>query len=189
MALFCATTLLFVRSLGYVEFGAARDVLLGGAVRRLLGARILLQNLDSALTAATTPNDCWVAIRDACRYLGFHHVRVHLLDEVYQEQLGVESGAAGWTLRIPLSQTDYVNCARRADCAITTTGIAAFADLLGTKLRAKLPALRPSASIDPEIAALVELLTVHGAEAPQGSVKAMSAAPAATTTYCLPSIK
>jgi len=31
----------------------------------------------------------------------------------------------------------------------------AFADLLANKLRAKLPSLRPSASIDPQIAALV----------------------------------
>jgi len=38
---------------------------------------------------------------------------------------------------------------------VATLGIAAFADLLANKLRAKLPSLRPSASIDPQIAALV----------------------------------
>src|SRR5436190_1256969 len=44
-ALFCASTCIFVRSLRYVEFKAARKVFLSGAVRRLLGAEIDLQNM------------------------------------------------------------------------------------------------------------------------------------------------
>ncbi len=185
LAVFCGATLLFVRSLRYVEFGVARQVLLGGPLRRLLGAHIHLRNLESSLTAASTPNDCWVAIRDACRHLGFHHVRVSLLGEVYQEQLEPAAEAVCWTVRIPVSDQDYVNCARRVECAVAATGVATFADLLGSKLRARLPALRPSASIDPQIAALAGRL----AEASYGSAKAINDAPAATTTYCLPSIE
>jgi hypothetical protein len=132
-----------------------RKFLLGGAVRRLLGAQIHLKNLESSLAAASTPNDCWLAICEACRYLGFHYVRIQLLGEVYQAQLAPGEGAASWTMRIPLSGQDYVNCARQANCAVKTSGIAAFADLLASTLRAKLPSLRPSASIDPQIAALV----------------------------------
>jgi UDP-GlcNAc:undecaprenyl-phosphate GlcNAc-1-phosphate transferase len=183
--LFCATTWIFVQSLGYVEFIVARKFFLGGAVRRLLGAHIHLQNLEASLAAAATPNDCWVAIRDASRHLGFHYVRIQLLGEVYQEQLAPGEGAACWTMRIPVSEQDYVNCARQADCAVETSGIAPFADLLGTKLRAKLASLRPSGSLDPQIAALVE----HVEQARHGSAKVMRAAPAATATYCLPSIK
>ena len=154
-ALFCAVTWLLVRSLDYVEFGVARKFLLAGTVRRLLGAHIYLQNLESSLVAATTPNDCWVAIRDACSQLGFHAVRVQLLGEVYQAQFAPGEAAASWTMRIPLSDRDYVNCSRQAGCAVAALGVAAFADLLASKLRAKLPTLRPSASIDPQIAALV----------------------------------
>jgi UDP-GlcNAc:undecaprenyl-phosphate GlcNAc-1-phosphate transferase len=153
-ALFCAAAWIFVRNLDYVEFGVARNFLLGGAVRRLLGAQIHLKNLESSLAAAATPNDCWVAICEACRYLGFHSVRIQLLGEVYQAQLAPGEGAASWTMRIPLSGQDYVNCARQANCTVKTLGIAAFADLLASKLGAKLPYLRPSASIDPQIAAL-----------------------------------
>src|SRR6266436_3409750 len=87
LALFCASIWIFVRSLGYVEFGVARKVFLGGTVRRLLGAHIHLVNLESSLAVASTPNDCWVAIRDACRHLGFHHVRLELLGESYDEQI------------------------------------------------------------------------------------------------------
>ncbi len=154
-ALFCVATWIFVARLGYVEFGVARKFFLGGAVRRLLGAHIHLQNLETSLAAAATPNDCWLAIRDACRHLGFHYVRVQLLGEVYEEQLARSAGEACWTMRIPVSQDDYVNCDRQADCAVALTGVAPFADLLGSKLRAKLSSLRPSGSIDPEIAALV----------------------------------
>jgi UDP-GlcNAc:undecaprenyl-phosphate/decaprenyl-phosphate GlcNAc-1-phosphate transferase len=179
LALFCGVTLIFVRSLGYVEFGVARDILLGGAVRRLLGAHIHLQNLETSLAAAATPNDCWLAIRDTCRHLGFHHVRIRLLGETYQEQIGPDDAANYWTMRIPLPEDDYVNCGRQVECAVETTGIATFAHLLGNKLRAKLPYLRPSASIDPQIAALVAHVDVPHVEkerSPIGAVPVLTAA-------------
>jgi len=173
LALFCSITWIFVRSLGYVEFGVARNVLLGGAVRRLFGAYIHLQNLETSLAAAATPNDCWLAIRDACRHLGFHHVRIRLLGETYQEQIAPGDAANCWTMRIPLSEDDYVSCARQVECAVETTGIAALAHLLGNKLPAKLPYLRPSASIDPQIAALAAHVDLAHVEKERASIPAM----------------
>jgi UDP-GlcNAc:undecaprenyl-phosphate GlcNAc-1-phosphate transferase len=155
LALFIAAIGIFVGSLGYVEFGVAGRVLLGGSVRRLVGARIHLRNLESSLITATTPNDCWLAIRDTCLHLGFHHIRICLLGETYQAQFRPSSTADCWTMRIPLSGGDYVNCAREVEGAAEITGAASFAHLLGTKMRAKLPSLRPSTSIDPQIAALI----------------------------------
>jgi UDP-GlcNAc:undecaprenyl-phosphate GlcNAc-1-phosphate transferase len=177
--LFSGVTWIFVRSLGYVEFGVALKLVLSGAVRRLLGAHIHLRNLETSLGAAATPNDCWLAIRDACRHLGFHYVRVQLLGEVYQEQLAPGEGAACWTMRIPVSETDYVNCARQADCAVATAGLAAFADLMVNKLAAKLPSLRPSASIDPQIAALATYLE----DSADGTVLVAVAGPRSLTNY------
>ena len=188
LALFCASIWIFVRSLGYVEFGVARKVFLGGTVRRLLGAHIHLVNLESSLAAASTPNDCWVAIRDACQHLGFHRVRLQLLGESYDEQIAPGSQIC-WTMRIPVSPDDYVNCDREIGCALETTGLAAFADLLGDRLRRKLVLLRPSASIDPQIAALAGHVAAAARQTGYGSAKVMRDAPAATATYCLPSIK
>ena len=156
LALFLTGACLFVGSLGYVEFGVAGRVLLGGSVRRLVGASIHLRNLESSLAEAATPNDCWMAIRDACRYLGFHQVRVCILGETYQENFRASGAADCWTMRVPLSDEDYVSCAREVECAVETAGIASFAHLLGNKMRARRAALRPSASIDPQIAALIE---------------------------------
>jgi len=155
LALFLLGAGIFVASLGYVEFGVAGRVLLGGSVRRLVGARIHLQNLEASLVSASTPNDCWLAIRDASLLLGFHHVRVHLLGETYHAQFRPTSPTSCWTMRIPLSSEDYVNCAREVDGIVESTGIGSFAHLLGGKMRAKLPTLRPSASLDPQVAALI----------------------------------
>jgi UDP-GlcNAc:undecaprenyl-phosphate GlcNAc-1-phosphate transferase len=165
LAVFGAGAWVFVSRLGYVEFGAARRALLGGAVRRLVGARIHLENLETALARASTPNDCWLAIRDACRQLGFHDVRLRLLGETYEERFGPDSEACSWTMRIPLTSGDYLNCAREVDSAGETAGIAAFADLIGQTLCGKLPALRPSDSIDPQIAALIERVEAEGRSA------------------------
>jgi UDP-GlcNAc:undecaprenyl-phosphate GlcNAc-1-phosphate transferase len=178
--LFCAVTWLLVRSLDYVEFGVARKFFLGGAVRRLLGAHIYMQNLESSLVAATTPNDCWVAIRDACQHLGFHNVRIQLLGEVYKAQFAPSEAADCWTMRIPLSEHDYVNCSREAGCKVAALGVAAFADLLAISLRAKLPSLRPSAGIDPQIAALVAHI--------EGNADGSILAPPATAAMRLPSL-
>jgi hypothetical protein len=158
LGLFLAGVWIFVGRLGYVEFGVARRVLLGGSVRRLVGARIHLRNLESAIEAAATPSDCWVAIREASRQLGFQHVRVSLRGEAYEQQFR-SNGEACWTLRIPLSERDYVNCAREVN-GHEAAGAAFFAHLLGSKLIPKLAALRPSAILDPEIAALARSLEI-----------------------------
>lgn len=170
LALFLAAAGIFVGSLGYVEFGVAGRVLLGGSVRRLVGARIHLRNLETSLVTAATPNDCWLAIRDASLHLGFHHVRVRLLGETYHAQFRPSSPTDCWTMRIPLSPDDYVNCSREVEGVAETTGIASFAHLLGDKMRAKLPSLRPSGSIDPQVAALIAHV-----EAAKGTGTALSA--------------
>jgi UDP-GlcNAc:undecaprenyl-phosphate GlcNAc-1-phosphate transferase len=183
LALFCASAWIFVRSLRYVEFGVVRKVLLGGALRRLLGAEIHLQNLESSLAAASTPNDCWIAIREACRQLGFHRVRLCLLGETYNEKLQPGSRTC-WTVTIPVSDHDYVKCERELGCEVETTGIASFADLLGATLRVRIGSLRASSSIDPQISALAG--HVEAAAARYGSASAARAVPA---TYCLPTVK
>ncbi|HTM51720.1 MAG TPA: MraY family glycosyltransferase [Bryobacteraceae bacterium] len=188
LALFILTAWVFVRSLRYVEFKVARKILLGGGVRRMLGAEIHLENLENALSAATTPNDCWMAIREACRHLAIHRVRVSLLGEIYEEQF-VPGKWSCWTIRIPVSDQDYVNCERALGCQIETIGIASLADLLGGALRARIPSLRPTGSIDPQIAALVAHSAGISREPDYGSVKVSMDAPAATATYCLPSME
>src|SRR5262249_55388905 len=191
--IFSVAAAIFVWNLEYGEFAAAKDVLLGGNLRRRIAFQIHLRNLERSLDLASTPNDCWLAIRDASRHLSFHHVRLNLLGEVYQAQFEPGLPANAWILRIPLSKDDYVTCAQRIGPGVAGPEASAFANILGTKLRNRRGSLRPSGMIDPELAALAERLALEQwprrTEAHQGSAKAMSAAPAATTTYCLQSIE
>src|SRR5207247_514333 len=99
----------------------------------------------------------------------------------------VEFGVAGrscWSVHIPVSDSDYVTCAREVGCTLETTGIACFADLLGSALRGKL--LRPSYSIDPQIAALVGRVQAAASGGGYG-VKTIRETPAAT--YLWPSVE
>ena len=68
-------------------------------------------------------------------------------------------------MRIPLSDQDYVNCSREVDGAGETTGIASFAHLICQTLRGRLEELRPSGSIEPQIAVLVERVEVEARKA------------------------
>jgi len=156
LASFIACAWIFVGRLEYVEFSVAGKVLSGGAVRRLVGAHIHLRNLDASLAGAGTPYDCWIALRETGRLLGFRQISVHLRGETYREQFRPAKELGCWSLRIPLSTEDYVSCDTEAERGYETAGTEAFAYLIGNQLRAKLPALRATGSLDSQIVALIE---------------------------------
>jgi len=155
-ALFFACVWLLVGRLGYVEFRVAGKVLFGGAVRRLVVAHIHLRNLEGALAGASTPYECWTAIREASRSLGFRQVCLHLLGETYHEQFRPGASSECWTVRVPLTEQDYVSFEREAGGVAETSGIASFMQLLGHRLRPRVPELRPSGTIEPQLATLID---------------------------------
>lgn len=154
LLLFCGVAWIGVRNLGYVEFGVARRVLLGGTLRRVMSAQIQLRHLEESIRSAATPNDCWVAIRDTAAAFGFASVEMRLAGEAYEARFG--PAAESWTLRIPLPEGGSIVCTRNAGASELAAGLAPFAETLLDTLRARLPRLRPSGSVDPEIAALAE---------------------------------
>ncbi|MGH9720031.1 MAG: MraY family glycosyltransferase [Bryobacteraceae bacterium] len=181
LILFCAVAWLGVSKLNYIEFGVAWRVLLGGTVRRVLSVQIRLHHLQNEVAKALTAGDCWLAIREAAPGFGFGRVKMRLLEESFEEQFGDWSATSSWTLRIPISDRDYVNLSGDVGATGQALDLAYFADALAKALQARRPELRATLSIDPQIAALAGSLAAYG------SVNVISEPPAATATYCLPS--
>lgn len=150
IVLFCAGAWMGIQHLGYPEFGIAGRLFVNGAFRRLLHTQILLRTFEDSLAGAETPDECWRAIHASYREFGFQRVHLHLAGRHYQDSDRCAPGNC-WTVRIPLSSSDYVNVTREFGEEAQRTIVAPFADVLrntlGAKLaaRAKAPQPRPVA--------------------------------------------
>ncbi len=145
-ALFCLAAAWGVRRLGYVEFGIAGKLLGPSTFRRTMAAHLRLRSLEDELARAQDVDGCSEAVAGACRDLGFARVVLRLAGSTHDQWLRVrESPADCWMLRVPLSDTDYVNIGNRFDATIEPMFLARFASVLRSSLEPKLPMLRGEA--------------------------------------------
>jgi UDP-GlcNAc:undecaprenyl-phosphate/decaprenyl-phosphate GlcNAc-1-phosphate transferase len=135
--LFCGVTWLGVQHLGYVEFGVARRLLVGGAFRRMLNGQLVLRNFEKSLTAAKTVGDFWLALRETCKSLGFNEVRLQLGDEVYRDYVGDSLPQDCWQLRVPLADLGYLNLTREFHSQTLPGIIAPLVDIIQSQFQVK----------------------------------------------------
>ena len=136
--LFCVFMLLGIQYLGYAEFDLAGRLLFGGEFQRTVSAQLDLRKFQTTLAAATTPTECWAVVRDACSKFGFQQARLVLNGEIY-ENTPETSEAAGWTIRVPLSNGDYAVLGRPFSSSVSPMMVAPFVDLLRQSLVEKFP--------------------------------------------------
>ena len=148
LLLFGVFVLLGIQYLGYAEFDLAGRLLFSGEFQRTVSAQLDLRKFRAALAAAGTPAGCWEVIREVCGKFGFQQVRLCLAGELF-EYSSDDSGAPGWTVRVPLANGDYAVLARPFASPVLPMVVAPFVDSLRETLVEKFP----------EIAA-------HGAKAP-----------------------
>jgi hypothetical protein len=133
-------TWLGIEHLGYVEFGVAGRMFMEGAFRRLLNCNIALQTFENNLRQAQTPDDCWSVIQGAGQTFGFPQMQMLLAGRKYESPNGLAASRL-WTIRIPISDWDYLELKRAFDNPVQTAAVAPFADILRNTLEPKLTAL------------------------------------------------
>ena len=107
---FCFTVWISVRYLGYIEFDVARRLMAPSSFTRVLNAQMRLRLLETDLLRAGDLDRCGDLICDAACDLGFSRVVLRLDSAACDRRLRPATRSAeGWTLRIHLSRTDYVN--------------------------------------------------------------------------------
>ena len=153
LLLFGVFVLLGIQYLGYAEFDLAGRLLFSGEFQRSVGAQLELRKFRAALAAAGTPAGCWEVIREACAKFGFHEVRLSLAGEVF-EYSSDESGAPGWTVRVPLSNGDYVSLARPFASTVLAMVVAPFVDSLREILLEKFPEIATNEANPPAAVSL-----------------------------------
>ena len=130
IVLFCAAVWGGVQRLGYREFNLAGRMLRSGTFQRMLDAQMRMGALEEQLHQARTADACWMAIRQAARDLGFQRIAMRLGHRTYREDLHEAEASSCWTLRIPLSDTEFVEFAHAAKTALNPMTLAPLADLL-----------------------------------------------------------
>ena len=137
MVIFCLAAWVSIQKLGYLEFHVARRLLSEGAFQRMLDSQILLRDFEDLLSKANTTSECWETIRVASKEFGFAHVRMCLGGDTFEEQIKKIEPEKCWFLRVPLSDTDYVNFAREFHWSVRLALVESFVNVAQRVLESK----------------------------------------------------
>lgn len=129
LLVFCMAAWIGVQRLGYVEFGVAGRLFIGGAFRRLLNSHISLDSLEERLTAAATFEDCWKVLRQSYRECGFHQIEVQMGGRRLKECTEIQP-LDSWRVTVPISELSYVELHRGFGPAQQHQVVASFVDVL-----------------------------------------------------------
>ena len=103
---FCCIVWLAIQYLGYEEFDAARRLLFGGMFRHSLNANLTISQLETAVRGAGTLDECWHALVETSRSLGFSEASLQFNGSHLTARLA--EAAECWDLRIPLNHSGHV---------------------------------------------------------------------------------
>ena len=136
LVVFCFGAWISIQHLGYAEVEAARRMFVRGTFRQLLNAQLELATFQDNLAAAVTPDQCWDVLHRTYSAFGFSEINLKLGDRFYNHTTNGRHIASCWTIRIVLSETEYLNLSREFATEPRPV-IAPFADVTAKVLRAK----------------------------------------------------
>jgi len=152
-----------IHRLAYIEFGAVGRLFLGGGLRRALQGEVCLRALEESLVKAYTADECWKAIRDSGKVLGFSRVSLEIAGKRYEERFGRAPRENCWSMRVPLSDSDYVEFALEFHSPSQTLPLASFVDIVRASLQSQLQNLRSNLlTLTPSTSAIVPNAVSHG---------------------------
>ena len=131
---FCAAGCIGLRYVRYPEFGIAARLLFEGSVRRQVQSEISLSRYEQMLRASRNPEECWRVVQALAQEFGFTHELLRIGGRNYQKPTS-RSRNEHWVLRIPLSDSDFVNLTHQLKPS--PIPVARVADVLQTTLAAK----------------------------------------------------
>lgn len=132
---FCAAAWIGIQYLGYAEFTATGRLIHPSTFFRMLDAQLRLRTLEETLADARSVEDCWRAICEFSRQFGFNRAVLRVNGSVYEQRWNGARVGADWSVRIPLSDTEYLNLGRRFNGTIEPLAVAPLVEVLQRGLR------------------------------------------------------
>jgi hypothetical protein len=138
-----------VQSAGYVEFAAARHLVLSGTFRHILNARLFVKTFEKKVAAAETVDDYWEVIRDVGREFGCAQVRMALTGRVYEERDKAREPQQCCTIRISLADGGYVNFKYPIESSVRhAVAIGSIVEILQRSLALRTPECQPARPVE-----------------------------------------
>lgn len=157
--LFCAGAWLGIKHLGYAEFDIARRMILAGTFRRQLNAELQLSTFHDKLASAVTPDQCWEVLQHTYSEFGFNEIRFKLGRRLFTHTTNGHHVANTWTVRIKLSEHDYVNLSREFETEAPPI-VARFTDSVSKVLGPKISEMLRTDPAHQDIAVAIETETM-----------------------------
>lgn len=132
LVMFCVIVWLAIHLLRYEEFDAARRILLGGVLQRVLNASLSIGRLEQDLRKARTLDESWKVLVTAIRDLGFSQASLHFHGYGFTSRFTDGDPLQCWILRIPLNAAGHIDLAVPFGC----TPLPATLGRLAVSLRA-----------------------------------------------------
>jgi hypothetical protein len=148
-------------------------MVLAGNFRRLLNAELQLNTFRDDLAAAVTTDQCWEVLQHTYSEFGFNEIRFKVGGRLYTHTTNGHHVADTWTVRIRLSENDYLNLSREFDTEAPPI-VARFTDAIGKILRTKTSEMLRIDSIHPDFAiAIGKIQPANGVKKPLKPITAM----------------
>ncbi len=128
-----------VQRLGYVELRVAGRLVGPTRLLRAASAEIRLRSLEEALARSESLDQCWDAICDACRDLGFACASMRIEGELREAWLRHAGPCAvSWSLRVPLTENGWISIAGGADSTVEPSVVTPLAIVIRRAIEARL---------------------------------------------------
>jgi UDP-GlcNAc:undecaprenyl-phosphate GlcNAc-1-phosphate transferase len=155
VAVFVAVVWMAIHYLRYAEFMLAGQMLRTGEFQRSVNARMNLSSFEKTIARAGTWDECWEAIVAIRGAFGIAALRLQIAGRTYECWDPEIAGPQYWTIRAPISDSDYVEMAREYGSPVVPMAMVPFTELLVIALSEKMREFTVadnSASASPRIA-------------------------------------
>jgi UDP-GlcNAc:undecaprenyl-phosphate/decaprenyl-phosphate GlcNAc-1-phosphate transferase len=129
-----------IRYLSYSEFVLAGRFVRTGEFQRTLNTQLAIDKFVASLRSAKDLDECWRAIRLHYRSFGFSAIRLEAGPLSYREWEPHVGPPGFWTVRVPLTERDFVEVAREFDSPVMPLAMVPFIDAMRQALAERLPA-------------------------------------------------
>ncbi|MBB6143670.1 UDP-GlcNAc:undecaprenyl-phosphate GlcNAc-1-phosphate transferase [Silvibacterium bohemicum] len=113
--LFVFLTWIGVRSLNYIEFGAARRVFSKQHILGTLQEEIYLKDLDRSLAQARTIENSWVVVCKACKEMQIATVQMQIRNTNFETVIDSRGGPQQWKITVSLGEDGHLTLSRFGD--------------------------------------------------------------------------
>ena len=144
LVVFCAAVWVGIQFVGYAEFDAASSLVMSGAFRDIVNARLFVDGFERRLGAARTSDDYWDAMRDVSVEFQFPHVRMLMAGTVYEHHKDGANVEHCCVMRIPLFDAGYVNFKFPTETSVRHS--IAITSIVDIRQRSILSSTKPSVS-------------------------------------------